>query len=360
MDVQLYLYINGSWQEYNPKPASHTHTISDLPNNLLTTNTTQTITGKKTITTNDLNMDGSSVAYVRPDTTGGWARGFWWQTRSTDTPANNRIGGIGVLGSNQSVSYFYIGYGSSPWTNPAVEVRSDYTNIRNGLKLNGNDVATVNLLNEYAEKDHTHNGIYEPVFTKNTAFNKNFGTGNGDVARGDHTHTVANITNLQTTLNGKANSSHTHGISDITDLQTTLNRKSEWTQVWSGAINLNSYTNSYYHAVVPSNSYIGKRIAIEVQSDSGTSNTSKIIFGVLGSSSTTTSSTSISRGIGWNYFDGTNFRVKTLFTYTSTSNTTTIYVGHLKTLFGTFSGTTIDWKTSHSETLYMRKIWVIE
>ncbi|MBN1409616.1 MAG: hypothetical protein JW969_02145, partial [Spirochaetales bacterium] len=29
---------------------------------------------------------------------------------------------------------------------------------------------------------------YEPAFTKNTAFNKNFGTGNTEVARGDHNH----------------------------------------------------------------------------------------------------------------------------------------------------------------------------
>ncbi len=135
---------------------------------------------------------------------------------------------------------------------------------------------------------------------------------------------------------------------------------SNWTQVWSGAINLNSYRSSFYSATVPSNSYIGKRIAIEVQYGSGTTYTSKIIFGVLGSNSATAASTSISRGIGWNYFDGTYLRIKTLFAYTSTSNTSAIYVGHLKTLFGKFSGTTIEWSTSYSETLYMKKIWVIE
>ena len=40
----------------------------------------------------------------------------------------------------------------------------------------------------------------EPAFTKNTAFNKNFGTGNTDVARGNHTHTsvdgATNATNI--------------------------------------------------------------------------------------------------------------------------------------------------------------------
>ena len=34
-----------------------------------------------------------------------------------------------------------------------------------------------------------------------------------------HTHTIAQVTNLQTTLNGKANSSHTHSTSQISGLQ---------------------------------------------------------------------------------------------------------------------------------------------
>ena len=53
-------------------------------------------------------------------------------------------------------------------------------------------------------------------------------------AASSHTHTVTNITGLQTALNGKANSSHTHSyaasshkhtIANITSLQTTLNGK---------------------------------------------------------------------------------------------------------------------------------------
>ena len=40
-----------------------------------------------------------------------------------------------------------------------------------------------------------------------------------------HTHTISNVTNLQTTLDGKASSTHTHTISDVTNLQTNLNNK---------------------------------------------------------------------------------------------------------------------------------------
>ncbi|MNW28297.1 Phage tail repeat like protein [compost metagenome] len=40
-----------------------------------------------------------------------------------------------------------------------------------------------------------------------------------------HTHAIADVTNLQTTLDGKAASSHTHTIANVTNLQTTLDGK---------------------------------------------------------------------------------------------------------------------------------------
>ncbi len=45
--------------------------------------------------------------------------------------------------------------------------------------------------NNYALKSHNHSGVYEPVFSKNSAFNKNFGgTGSATtVSRSDHNHT---------------------------------------------------------------------------------------------------------------------------------------------------------------------------
>jgi len=89
----------------------------------------------------------------------------------------------------------------------------------------------------------------EAAFSKNTAFNKNFGTASGTVAEGNdsrinngqtafswgnhaglyalasHTHTIANVTGLQTALDGKANTSHTHTIANVTGLQTALDGK---------------------------------------------------------------------------------------------------------------------------------------
>lgn len=66
---------------------------------------------------------------------------------------------------------------------------------------------------------------YEPAFDKNTAFNKDFGTGASDVARGDHGHsdlhshdnkdilddiTAAFTTELETSYDGAVTNSHTH------------------------------------------------------------------------------------------------------------------------------------------------------
>ena len=43
------------------------------------------------------------------------------------------------------------------------------------------------------------------------------------LASSSHTHTIANVTDLQTTLNGKASASHSHTSADITDLTNTIN-----------------------------------------------------------------------------------------------------------------------------------------
>lgn len=53
-----------------------------------------------------------------------------------------------------------------------------------------------------ARADHHHDGIYEPTFSKNSAFNKAFGTGTGDVARGDHAHALGDLDNV--TESGKS------------------------------------------------------------------------------------------------------------------------------------------------------------
>ena len=62
---------------------------------------------------------------------------------------------------------------------------------------------------------------YEPAFNKNTAFNKAFGTGTSDVARGDHGHTDlhshSNKTVLDALTQAIIDNSHTHTNKAILD-----------------------------------------------------------------------------------------------------------------------------------------------
>jgi hypothetical protein len=77
-------------------------------------------------------------------------------------------------------------------------VKTNTTNIANNstdIATNATNIQTVNnnLQNHnhegvYATASHFHAGVYEPVFNKNTGFNKNFGTTADTVSEGNHNH----------------------------------------------------------------------------------------------------------------------------------------------------------------------------
>lgn len=50
---------------------------------------------------------------------------------------------------------------------------------------NHNHSGVYQPVGSYAASNHNHSGVYEPVFTKNNAFNKNFGTAAGTVCQGN-------------------------------------------------------------------------------------------------------------------------------------------------------------------------------
>lgn len=64
-------------------------------------------------------------------------------------------------------------------------------NVDNTSDLNKPiSTATQTALDGKSDTGHTHTGVYEPAFSKNTAFNKNFGTAIGTVAQGNDSRIV--------------------------------------------------------------------------------------------------------------------------------------------------------------------------
>ena len=100
-------------------------------------------------------------------------------------------------------------YNGSHWVN--VPASSVGTPVSWGTTSNNTSPLTVSGVTKTVSlSGHLHAGVYEPVFSKNTAFNKNFGTTAGTVAEGNHTHgylplsggtltnNIGNILNLDT------------------------------------------------------------------------------------------------------------------------------------------------------------------
>jgi len=141
----------------------------------LTTERRQLILGMLYVPANMSSLDDANVVYtksIQPDFAG---NGFLariealenWQT-PTQADINSRF----KISNNLSEG--------TPST------------MRNNLQL-GNHV-TYNFIgsggnygsqNNIARGDHLHTNVYEPVFTKNSAFNKNFGTASGTVCQGN-------------------------------------------------------------------------------------------------------------------------------------------------------------------------------
>lgn len=98
-------------------------------------------------------------------------------------------------------------------------------NITN-LQTTLDSKASTSALNNKADKSHTH-AISNVAGLQDALDEKADAADLSGKANASHTHSIANITNLQTTLNGKANSSHTHAISNVTGLQDALDDKAD-------------------------------------------------------------------------------------------------------------------------------------
>ncbi|EAX65950.1 hypothetical protein TVAG_508660, partial [Trichomonas vaginalis G3] len=82
----------------------------------------------------------------------------------------------------------------------------------------------------YATKEHTHPELADKTYVDNK-MSSEVTRADKEYSKKTHTHTIANITNLQETLNRKSDVGHTHTIANIANLQETLETKADKTYV---------------------------------------------------------------------------------------------------------------------------------
>lgn len=155
-------------------------------------------------------------------------------------------GSATLMGNGYWIKPSYVGVSSAVVGGTVHSVSSemtpDYVSISNGkIKLN-----TSGIVSDAGTFKFDGN----PGSVATSADINNLQTALNGKANSSHTHSISQITNLQTSLDGKASKSHTHTISQITNLQKSLDAKLdkttyEWNKEFAagsnGAISLGRY-----------------------------------------------------------------------------------------------------------------------
>lgn len=178
--------------------------------------------------------------------------------------------------------------------------------------------------------------LYEPKFTKNTGFNKNFGTTAGTVAEGNHKHD---------SLYSPAGHTHDDRYVKTVDQRPVLRRFRSYNQHLtsvSSAIDLSISLSS------------GMTLMIEVNSHSSYQYTPKIVQITLGDGS-------------YNQLHGkttfTNYCAGTMEIYSFSVHyyQNQLTFSNIEKLVGTFNSSTktIEWTTNSSASLYVGRVWTV-
>lgn len=226
-EAQVYLSTNG-----------HPHSASDITSGTLPIARGGTGGGDAATARSNLNV---------PTRTGGDASGTWGISITGDAGTLDGIDSTGFASSTHNHSGVY-----EPVFSKGDLVAGSGTTLTGTLtgRLVGSGNVTITstgtgvtdhgALTGLADDDHTqyhtdargdarysllghgHSGVYEPVFSKGdlvagsgislsgTLSSRLVGSGNVTVSLGSHTHSISDVTGLQTALDGKASTSHTH------------------------------------------------------------------------------------------------------------------------------------------------------
>lgn len=103
-----------------------------------------------------------------------------------------------------------------------------------------------------------------------------------------------------------------------------------------------------------------KILAFEVRVVTGTdSYETHIVYGRMGTNTTTTASATYDRLYSWTTFDGQYFKTHSFKAYVSNSVSSSMTVGYVKHLIGNFTGSSIAWTTNTSTSIYLERIWLV-
>ncbi len=164
-------------------------------------------------------------------------------------------GGVTMAGNGYWIKEGSVGVSSAVTGGGAVssEMTPNYVSVANGkIKLNSSGIVSdsgtftfdgnpgsVATSADIKNLQTALNGKANASHTHSISQITNLQTSLDGKAPKSHSHTISDVTNLQSTLNGKANSSHTHAISDVTDLQTRLDGKMDTYTITKNPLSMN-------------------------------------------------------------------------------------------------------------------------
>lgn len=175
------------------------------------------------------------------------------------------------------------------------------------------------------------------------------------IKRGTTTPTTSNLTQVgEMALNTSTNEVFVRGNTSVIKIGGGFSLIYEGTGIIPTAlttdnITLNQSINLY-----------NRMLAFEVRLTTGSdSYETHVVFGTMGTNSTTSASPSYDRLYSWSVFDGQYFKTHSFKAYVSNSVTNKMTVGFVKHLVGNFSGASISWTTNTSTSIYLEKIWLV-
>lgn len=202
--------VNTMFSETNIKidgkaDIKHTHSISDVTNLETTLNKKLEATDITELSTKiDTNATEISI------------------TKKIANANSNSISDIATTLDNKASKADLNNKADKKHTHAINEVDGLRNTLDNHEKIFNSNIGSISNLSDKLQYKASTDSVAELEKKVNGKADKTDLSKKSDVG---HTHSISDVSNLQTTLNGKASKSHTHSISDVSNLQSTLNGK---------------------------------------------------------------------------------------------------------------------------------------